>query len=107
MTGSINSNMFNRKRRLVKLEDIQLSQNQLEELTRFKAVRSLHWSVDYLRLLRRIGGGVCCICNELPSKLATYKVGNALMIERYCDNCISHIYDNLDGIDEKMIIEYR
>jgi hypothetical protein len=40
--------------------------------------------------------------------MATYKVGTAFMIERYCDKCISHIYDNLDPFyDMTVIIRWK
>jgi hypothetical protein len=97
--------MLSRKRRLLKIEDIQVSDEKLEQINRFKASRVITWSGEYQRFLRNTGRvGTCCVCNELPSKMATYKVGTALMVERYCDNCFSHIYDNLDEFYEKTVI---
>jgi hypothetical protein len=97
--------MSNRKRRLIEIKEIQISQDQLERINRFRASRSIAWSNEYQRFLRNTGkAGVCCISNELPSKIASYKVGTAFMVERYCDNCFFHIYDNLDEFNEKIVI---
>jgi hypothetical protein len=97
--------MFNRKRRLIKIEDIEISDEQLERINRFKASRVIAWSGEYQRFLRNTGrAGVCCICNELPSKMATFKVGSAFMVERYCDSSMKRIFDNLKGIEEKTVI---
>jgi hypothetical protein len=110
MTGSINSNMFNRKRRLIEIKEIQIPQDQLEQIRQFRESRSNSWSTEYLQFLRRTTRtGVCCICNDLPQKLATFKVGTAVMVERYCDSCFHHLKDDLttNGLNEKIVIKYR
>jgi hypothetical protein len=97
--------VLNRKRRLIEIKEIQISQDQLEQINQFKTSRVIAWSGEYQRFLRNTGrAGVCCICNEPPSKMATYKVGTAFMVERYCGKCFSRIYDNLDEFNEKIVI---
>lgn len=29
----------------------------------------------------------CCICGNIPSKLASYSIQGAVVIQRYCDSC--------------------
>jgi hypothetical protein len=96
--------LISRKRRLIEIKDVVIPQDQLDRIRQVRATKS-DWSNEYHYFLRKMKMGSCCVCYELPSKLATFKVGTAFMLERYCDNCISHIYDNLDGIDKKMIIK--
>ena len=38
--------------------------------------------------IREIMGGTCSICEEPPTKIATYRMEAISVIERYCDKCI-------------------
>ncbi len=41
--------------------------------------------------LRRIIGGHCAICHDVPTKIASYDMGGISLIEKYCDKCIGKI----------------
>jgi hypothetical protein len=102
--------VLNRRRRLIEIKEIEISNDQAEQISQYKASKNpTLWSNEYLHYLRRIGViGLCCVCYELPSKMATYKVGTAQMVERYCDKCISHIYDDLhEFYDKTVFIRYK
>jgi hypothetical protein len=94
--------VFNRKRRLIKIEDIEVTKEKLDVLGTCGKD-----SFGYGQLMRKVFGGYCCICMGVPYKIATYKVGTAFMLERYCNEHLFHISDNLKGIDEKIEILYR
>jgi hypothetical protein len=38
--------------------------------------------------IREIMGGTCSICEEPPTKIATYRMEGISVIERYCDKCL-------------------
>jgi hypothetical protein len=40
---------------------------------------------------REILGGTCSICEEPPTKIATYRMESISMIERYCDKCLEKL----------------
>jgi hypothetical protein len=33
-------------------------------------------------------GGTCFICQQMPTKIASYDMDGISLIERYCDKCI-------------------
>jgi hypothetical protein len=39
-------------------------------------------------LITKITGGMCSICRETPTKIASYDMGGIILIERYCDKCL-------------------
>ncbi len=38
-------------------------------------------------IMKKVVGGVCSRCEEIPTKILTYDVGGAHLIEKYCDRC--------------------
>jgi hypothetical protein len=48
--------VLNRKRQLLKIEDIEIPHDQLKQIREYKASRVTAWSGEYLHFLRRIGG---------------------------------------------------
>jgi hypothetical protein len=93
--------MLNRKRRLIKIEDINIVISE-EGLKNFNSMSQ--WSPQYAGMMRKVYGGYCNICMSKPDKIATFHVGKGTLIERYCNEHLFHIFDNLDGIDEKIEI---
>ena len=42
-------------------------------------------------LITKVTGGICSICRETPTKIASYDMNGITLIERYCDKCIETI----------------
>ena len=40
------------------------------------------------KLIKAITGS-CCTCGCVPTKMATYKMNDATLIEKYCDTCLA------------------
>jgi hypothetical protein len=96
--------MLNRRRRLIEIKNIEVTEEKLKEL---KAKTHGIDSFNYTHLMKELFGGYCCICVAVPYKIAYFKLGDARVIERYCLKCLPKINDNLRGMDEKIVIEYR
>jgi hypothetical protein len=45
---------------------------------------------QYLKrdFIRVIMGGTCFICQQMPTKIASYDMDGISLIERYCDKCM-------------------
>jgi len=103
--------LLNRKRRLIEIKDIDTPEKDLHKLKQFKALRPESWrTVDTVKIIRGLCGGVCVICMETPSKIVKYDMGNgSVLIERYCNECLEHIDDDLhsNGIDQKVEIKNK
>jgi hypothetical protein len=38
-------------------------------------------------LIKKIAGGFCSRCERIPTKIVSYDMGGAKLIEKYCDEC--------------------
>jgi hypothetical protein len=38
-------------------------------------------------LIKKVVGGLCCQCKGIPTKIVSYDVGDAQLIEKYCEKC--------------------
>ena len=94
-------------RNIKKIEDIHTTKEQQEMVRKYREFHP-NWTrgTEYITFVRRDVKveGVCCMCDELPSKLITYKSG---FIERYCDKHLDRIKDNLQDVSEHVIIKSR
>lgn len=69
-----------------KVSDIRINKERLKQLeSKLKSPRFTS-KIKY-ETTRKYPGGVCCSCEGVPKKLVEYDVGNAKLIERYCDDC--------------------
>jgi hypothetical protein len=41
-------------------------------------------------LIKKVVGGLCCQCEGIPSKIVSYDVGDAHLIEKYCEKCFKN-----------------
>jgi hypothetical protein len=46
-------------------------------------------------LIKKIAGGFWSQCEEIPTRLVSYDVGGAQLIEKYCDECFKK-WDKLE-----------
>lgn len=69
---------------------ISIPAEQLEFLQEY--LKSNMAPTNKRSMITKIAGGNCCICRELPSVIVTYKLEDATLRERYCDNCLSNVY---------------
>ena len=77
---------FSLKHAKVKIEPLIIPQEKLQELKTVLAnpkLADVHKSFVMSRLT-----GHCAICGKLPSHIATYRKYGAIVIERYCDECL-------------------
>ena len=42
-------------------------------------------------VMKKVVGGVCSRCDEIPTKILTYDVEGAQLIEKYCDKCFKKL----------------
>lgn len=41
-------------------------------------------------LMKKVAGGLCYKCERIPTKMVSYDVHKALLIEKYCDKCFEN-----------------
>jgi hypothetical protein len=48
-------------------------------------------------VVKRLAGGWCCVCHDIPGYMVTYDVGDEKQagqrIEKYCDDCLKKVYE--------------
>lgn len=42
-------------------------------------------------IIRKFCGGYCIRCYNIPSTKVSYQIGDALLVERYCSNCLQYM----------------
>ena len=67
---------------------IPLTEDQLKILNRMSR-STTDYDREYIR--KRTGTGSCVMCENFATYLATYDVGGATRIERYCERCIKSV----------------
>jgi hypothetical protein len=73
------------------IREIHVSPEKIERMNqRFKKFGS---SVQRKLIINQVFGSPCCICGEIPSMEIIYKLQDATRIERYCDPCITKVYE--------------
>ena len=99
--------MLNRKQ-IRKIEDIKITKEELEKVNEYLSIHNKDWmqGCDYMHYLRRETNiqGLCCCCNNIPTKLVTFRSG---IVERYCNDHLHRIKDDLntDNIIQKVIVK--
>jgi hypothetical protein len=68
------------------IEPIKVTTERLRELKYLLKKPGLS-SNGKNNLIRKYVGGACWTCGNLPTKILTYDVVGAKVIERYCDKC--------------------
>ena len=72
-----------------KIKPIIISDDKLQFLNRKEDTKVLEYQKR--DLITKIAGGLCAICHETPTKVASYDTHGITLIERYCDKCIEKI----------------
>ena len=67
---------------------IPLTEYQLKLLNRMSR-STTDYDREYIR--KGTGTGSCVMCENFATYLATYDVGGATRIERYCERCIKSV----------------
>lgn len=70
-----------------KIEKIEIEKNKLEELKKILADPKLA-DIRKHFVLRSVCG-TCSMCGKLPSHIAKYRMYGAIIIEKYCKDCLS------------------
>lgn len=79
-----------------KIEEIKINIDELNNELKLKSIKHTH------RIIRKYAGGICTRCYNIPTKKITYDVGDAELVERYCDKCFNDSIRN-DGRHKKDI----
>jgi hypothetical protein len=69
------------------IQPMDLSSESLEKLNRIMS--SARISPDKKDKLIKAITGYCCSCGSTATKIATYKMNDATLIEKYCDTCLA------------------
>ena len=64
-----------------KIKNIIVDIDQLNKELRSKSEKYRNF------IIRNYAGGYCLSCYEIPTKKVSYDIGDALLVERYCENC--------------------
>ena len=68
---------------------IPLTEDQLKLLNRMSRLTT-DYDREYIR--KHTGTGICVMCENFATYVATYDVGGgATRIERYCDRCVKSV----------------
>ena len=69
------------------IKPIIVDKEKLEELHHILRTRKLTRERRYDEIKKYVGG-VCSVCEGIPTKILSYDMKGAELIERYCDECI-------------------
>jgi hypothetical protein len=75
------------------IEQIKITKERLNEL-KYLLKRPGLSNDGKNNLIRKYVGGVCWICGNFPTKILTYDVVGAKLIERYCDKCFEKLEES-------------
>ena len=67
------------------IEPIIIPEDKLKKLN--MKLNSKYSRFSKVKMIRELAGGLCCLCAEIPTKIVKYKLEDATLIERYCDEC--------------------
>ena len=69
-----------------KITEIAIDKQKLQDLQ--DILKNPHVSADAKSaLIKKVAGGFCSYCGELPTKIINYDRDGATLIEKYCDKC--------------------
>ena len=76
------------------IRKIVLDKNKLKEL--LIRLKSPHVSdAAKTHLIKKVAGGFCSQCEGIPTKIVSYDVDGAQVIQKYCDKCFKK-WDKLE-----------
>lgn len=85
MVIKFNNNSLKR----AKVEPFIIPQEKLDE---FKAVLAdPSWSDSHKSMMMRKLSGSCHSCGQMATQIATYRKYGAIVVEKYCDECLTRI----------------
>jgi hypothetical protein len=90
MTEYIHDNNTTKLKPKPKIKSIIISEDKLQFLNR-KLEDTKVLGYQKRELITKIAGGLCAICQETPTKVASYDMHGITLIERYCDKYIEKI----------------
>jgi hypothetical protein len=69
------------------IQPMDITSESLEKLDRIMSSAKI--SPDKKDKLIKAITGYCCTCGSIATKIATYKMNDATLIEKYCDTCLA------------------
>ena len=72
------------------IHEINIPSDKLEVME--KIVKSNVTESVKENIIKRLSGGLCCVCRRIPTHEVIYNVENASRIERYCQDCMKSAY---------------
>ena len=69
------------------IQPIDITSESLKKLDRIMSSTKI--SSDKKDKLIKAITGSCCTCGSLATKIATYEMNDATLIEKYCDTCLA------------------
>ena len=86
LTRRKNKSYYSSKKEIKpKIKNIIIDIDQLNKELRSKSEKYRNF------IIRNYAGGYCLSCYEIPTKKVSYDIGDALLVERYCDNCFKYM----------------
>src|SRR5215510_4023328 len=73
------------------IREIVIPPDKLEYLK--KVEKSKVTEVMKQNIIKKVSGGLCCLCRGIPKHKVIYRIEGAVIIEKYCENCIKRVYN--------------
>jgi len=88
-----------------KIEPIEIPKEEIQKVNEYREQHKDTGTSQFTHFLRRATTieGLCCLCMSLPCTLVTFRGG---FQERYCENHIDRIKDNLE-YSEHVVIKHK
>lgn len=71
-----------------KIDSIKLTTEETNKINECKLLINTYSKTNYNKI-KKIIGGFCVICADIPTKKISYDCDGALLVEYYCDKCFS------------------
>lgn len=76
------------------IKQITMNEDRLEKL--LERLKNPHVSDSAKNhLIKKFAGGFCYVCQGIPTKIVSYDVDGAQLIQKYCDKCFEK-WDKLE-----------
>ena len=87
----LSSDLINSKPEII---EIVIDKQKLKDLQ--ERLKNPHYSEAAKNaLIKKVAGGFCSHCERIPTKIVSYDMGGAKLIEKYCDECFKK-WDELE-----------
>src|SRR4051794_32482825 len=85
------------------IKDLNYTNEQISEVRRIQIKFPVTRRRDAIRAI--LGGGMCAICSDIPSKRVEYDLNGLTRVEGYCDKHFQEVYEKTKNTSIDQIAE--